>query len=71
MARNGPRSSSFFQGGFVGGEQEDVVTVAQIGVAAQFPLDEVIQVVEVNIGPELAGLVADRQAPGTSLCLRR
>jgi hypothetical protein len=44
------------------GQQHHVVHVAQIGRGAQNFLDAVVQLVQVQIGEELAGEVADRDA---------
>ncbi len=50
------------QRGLVVGEEEEIIDVAQIARAAQFALDEVVERIEVDVGPELAGEVTDWQA---------
>ncbi len=56
------RRAPAVQRGLVVGEEQQIVAVAQIGAAAQLLLDQQIQRMHIHIGPELAGLVADRQA---------
>lgn len=50
---------------FVVAENDEIVTVADIGTAAQCLFDEVIEAVEIDIGEELAGEVADGKALAT------
>ena len=47
---------------FVGREEQEVIHIAQVPFAAQDALDELVQRIQVDIGPELRGLVANRQA---------
>ncbi len=52
------------EGRFVLGKEERIIHITQVSPAFQLPLDELIQLVQVAIGPELRGQVADGQAPG-------
>ena len=44
-------------------EQGEVVDVAEIGAAAEFARHELIEGMQVAVGPELRGEIADRQPP--------
>src|SRR5690606_22907796 len=50
---------------FVLREQEKVVYIAQVGWTAELTLHEMVEAVEINIAPELAGEVSDRQPART------
>ena len=45
------------------GEHQEIIDVADVALDPQPVLDEVIERVEVDVGEELAGLVADGDAP--------
>ncbi len=45
------------------GEHQEIIDVADVALDPQAVLDEVIERVEVDVGEELAGLVADGDAP--------
>ena len=47
------------------GEQDEVVDIADVRLAAQLPTDELVEWVHVDVSPELAGQIADRQPPRT------
>jgi hypothetical protein len=49
---------------FAVAEQGEIVHVPQVRPAAEFTLDEQIEGVEIDVGPELRGQIADRQPPG-------
>ncbi len=53
------RAAPGMQGDLVVGEEQHVVHVAHVTTALKLPLDAVIQPVQIDIGPELAGQVAD------------
>ena len=44
-------------------QQDHIVDIAQVLLALQGALDEVVQVVEIDVAPELAGQVANGQTP--------
>lgn len=46
--------------GLVVAEQGKVVDIAQVGMAAEFPRHELVERMEITVGPELRGEVADR-----------
>ena len=50
------------QGRCIGGKEQHVIDIPHIARTAQGALDEVVEGVEIDIGPELAGQVADGQA---------
>ncbi len=56
------------QRGFLCSEQQEIVHITQIGEALQLALDELVQRVEIYVGPELAGQVAYRQAARPQGC---
>ncbi len=45
-------------------ETDKIIHETHIGRAAQFPFDEVIEGIQIAVGPELAGEVANWQPPG-------
>lgn len=55
----------FSQRGLVVSKKDEIVHVAQIPLWPQFPKHELIERVQINVGEELRGLIADRQAAPT------
>lgn len=53
--------SPMVQGGLVCGKEHKIIAVTQISLAAEFLFDELVEFVQVNVGPKLAGLVANGQ----------
>ena len=53
--------SPIAQPGFIVVKEEKIVDVAQVSLAFELAFDEMIELVQVHIGPELAGQVADGQ----------
>ncbi len=55
---------------FVRAKEQQVVHVAHVAWTAQAPRDEMIQRIEIDIGPKLAGQVADGQTAWALRCER-
>jgi len=51
------------EGGFVLCKKHEVVAVTEIGFTAQILFNKIVQFVQIDVGPKLAGLVADGQTP--------
>ena len=50
---------------FVCSEKQEVVHITDVALAAQGAFDEVVERVEIHVGPELARQIADREATWT------
>ena len=52
-------------------EEQEIVTIAQVAPTVQVPLDEVVQRIQIDVGPGLRGQVADGQALGAQRVQQR
>ena len=59
------RLAPFVQAGFLVVKQDKIVYITEISVAIEPALDKLIQVIQVDICPELAGEVAEWQSAWT------